>query len=44
MYDVQSFGMAGCDAGQYLVVAELRERLSVSKHKSLKCIDLISRN
>jgi hypothetical protein len=29
--DVQSFGGADCDTDHYLVVAKVRERLSVSK-------------
>jgi len=34
--DVLSFREADCNAGQYLVVAEVRERLAVSKQAAQK--------
>jgi hypothetical protein len=32
--DVQSFRAADCDSDHYLVVAKVRERLAVNKHRS----------
>ena len=36
LLDVQSFRRADCDTDHYLVVAKLRERLSVSKQAAQK--------
>jgi len=36
MLDVRSFREADCDTDQYLVVANVRERLSVSKQAAQK--------
>ena len=36
MLDVRSFSGAECDAGHYLVVAKVRERLAVNKQASQK--------
>jgi hypothetical protein len=37
--DVRSFKRADCDTDHYLVVAEVRERLAVSK-RPVECIDM----
>jgi hypothetical protein len=34
--DVQSFRATDCDTGHYLVVAKVRERLAVNKHKTYR--------